>query len=257
MNSVNIQAFELEKLRDTFAKKGLFVKLIETYKRGNPEILNTNSSKKWDKLNVDIREHNNPMAFDRMKCLARYIKGNNLNILDYGFGQGSLERLIYKQNKHARLVGIDISSKSVMKAKKKFKEWNFLVGKIDKMKKYRDFFDYIVCSEVLEHISPSDTFGILKQFYRSLKPGGKLLMSVPMNEGLAALIEKGENPNSHTRVYTPEIIKAELRVTGFEYIQSEFLYAFHKYYALKKFITKLLLYSVIKPNVMIILAKKT
>ena len=229
-----IEAFELEYFRDGLARKGKLREFKNTYKKGNPEIPNINSGEMGDHLNEDINIQDNPMAYDRIKSLVNYIKGDEINILDYGFGQGAIEAELYKTKEHVNLVGIDISQKSVSKAKLKYKKWKFI--KISPTNNFIlpiDSFDYILCSEVLEHISPSITFSLLSMFRKSLKRNGFLLISIPLNEGLENMINIGKNPNAHTRLYTPEIISKELMITGFKIMKSEFLYAFHKYYYLK------------------------
>ncbi len=261
VNRVNMdkkykKAFDLEYFRDSLAKKESLKKFRNTYRKGNSEIPNTNSGKKWDRLNIGILQENNPMAFDRVNSLLKYISGRDLKILDYGFGQGAFEEKLFRTGKCTNLIGIDISAESVRKAKKKFKEWDFFKGDINKIKEYKNLFDYIVCSEVLEHISPSKTFSILERFHKSLKRKGFLLISVPLNEGLEEMIERGENPNFHTRIYTSEIIKTELQIAGFKLIKSEFLYAFHNQYYFRKFLTNLLFREIKKPNVIIILSQK-
>lgn len=252
-----VQAFNLEYLRDELARKKLWDQFIDTYSIGNPEIPNSNIGKKWDKLNKPISKTHNPMAYDRIKKLVTYINGPNLKILNYGFGQAAFENELYKISRNFDLIGIDISAESVRKAKLRFKQWKFIVGKEDKIRKYKNYFDYIVCSEVLEHISPHNIFNVLNQFNNSLKSGGHLLVSIPLNEGLYKLIESGQNPNSHSRVYTPQIIKAELWMSKFRIIKFEYLYAFHKYYSLKNLLVRIFFKYFINPNVMIILAQKT
>lgn len=256
MNIKHNKAFNLEYFRDSLAKKGSLKEFRSTYRKGNPEIPNTNSGKKWDRLNIGILQEDNPMAFDRVNSLLKYISGRGLRILDYGFGQGAFEEKLFRTGKCTNLIGIDMSAESVRKAKVKFKEWAFFKGNINKIKEHGNLFDYVVCSEVLEHISPSKIFSILERFHKSLKRKCFLLISVPLNEGLEEMIGKGENPNAHTRIYTPEIIKTELQIAGFKFIKSEFLYAFHKQYYLRKLLTNLLFRKIKKPNVMIILAQK-
>jgi ubiquinone/menaquinone biosynthesis C-methylase UbiE len=251
-----VQAFELEYLRNRLAQNRNVNDFINTYNKNNPEIANTNSGNKWDKLNVNIDKSKNPMAFDRINSLKKYISGKNLKILNFGFGQGALESELYKMKPLPSLIGIDISSKSVKKAQKKFKKWVFIVGGIERVKVYKNSFDYVVCSEVLEHISPRNTLATLRQFYKCLKPGGYLLVSVPLNEGLERLIENGFNPNSHTRIYTPDIIKMELKISGFNYLSSEFLFAFKKGYFFKKIIANFFINIFFKPNVMIVFSQK-
>lgn len=249
------EAFQQEYLRNDLAKKGLLKEFKDTYKGNGPEIPNMNSGEMWDSLNIKISKKEYPMASDRIISLSKFLKGKNLNILNYGFGQGALEEEIEKKHNCTYLLGIDLSKKSVKKAQKRFKKWKFITGEFSKVKVDKESFDYVISSEVLEHISPKDTLNILNFFYKSLKKGGYLLISVPLNEGLEEMIKNGKNPNAHTRIYTPEIIMAELKISGFKYIKSKFLYAFRNQYFIKKLFLPLFRW-IKKPNVVIILSQK-
>ena len=57
-----------------------------------------------------------------------------------------------------------------------------------------------------------------------------------MNEGLE---EMKDNPNGHTRMYTEDLIKAELKIAGFSVLDFKTLYAFNNYYQVKKTISKI------------------
>ena len=70
------------------------------------------------------------------------------------------------------------------------------------------------------------------------------------------MLEKGTNPNGHLRAYTSEILKYELEMSGYKVLEEHFLYAFRKYYLLKKLILKLLPIQIRKPNLMILVAQK-
>ena len=76
-----------------------------------------------------------------------------------------------------------------------------------------------------------------------------------MNEGLVDLIEQGFNLNAHVRIYTKELIEAELKISGFKILKYKFLYAFHELYKLKSFINRI--FKINKtPNNLVILAQK-
>jgi len=58
---------------------------------------------------------------------------------------------------------------------------------IEDMSENDDSWDWIFCNHVLEHVH--DYQKALKELYRVLKPGGRLIVSFPVDEGNAAVIE--------------------------------------------------------------------
>ncbi len=251
------EPFVLEQYRNKLARKKNYSILVKMYKARYPEISDINTPGLWDKLNdrepVTLKSH--PMAYDRAKIIINMIQGKNLKVLNVGFGSGDLENVYLNQDKDTEWHGIDISPRSVRNAKKRFRKGNFKVGNIEKLSFEKNYFDYVVVSEVLEHIQPSSLLKVLKGIRLKLKMGGRLIVSVPLNEGLEEMIARGENPNGHLRVYTPNIIKAELEITGYKIIDSKLLYAYPNNYRLKKTLTNLFFKSIKKPNNIIVIAQ--
>lgn len=254
--------FEIEKIRTALAQQNDFKRLRKWYNKKYPIIVDKNTTKFWDELNiecVDYIQNNNPMAMDRVKIVSNLINGNQMNVLNVGFGSASLEERYfnnYHPERKTNWTGIDISRKSVMVAKKKFPYVNFLKGNIRELNLNNEMFDFAICLEVLEHIQPYNLFEALHELYRVLKKNGKLIVSVPLNEGLEELVVKGFNPNGHVRVYTPILIKTELIMAGFKIVNEQYLYAFHKRYKLKKLIVKGIIRNYKKPNNIILVATK-
>ena len=252
--------FHLEKKRAVLAKKLKFKELKSTYNEKNPQIEDKNSSRLWDKLNTSIKDyssHTNPMAVDRNNIIARKIKGVHINVLNIGFGSTNLEHQYFKKNK--KIVswnGIDISRRSVSIARNLFPHAIFSLGDIRSIKSDDNYYDFVIASEVLEHIQPKYTFVALNEVFRVLKPGGHFILSVPLNENLEEMIQNGINPNAHVRIYTPELIKAELSISGFAFLESKSLYAFNSFYRMKTFLIKYFLRDFRKPNDIVIIAKK-
>lgn len=255
---ISLKAIEVEELRHKLARSNNLSRLAVTYKSNYPEITNHNTGKKWDILNkTEISEDTYPMAIDRIGVIVNEIKGTEIKILDYGFGNGKFEELLWKRKSTINeLQGIDISIKSVRRAKKLFPAWKFVQGSHEKLKFKNNYFDYITIMEVLEHINPSKILNFLKKIFSILKNQGKLIVSVPLNESLKEMINKGNNPNSHVRIYVPELIVSELKLAGFHVTKVKYLYAFHKFYRLKTLIVKCLPFTSVKPNNLILIAEK-
>jgi len=251
--------FEVERLRAKLAKELNYSELAKTYSSRYQEIKDQNTPRLWDLLNKNnctLMEENNAMLRDRLKSVAKMINGDNLNILNIGFGSGNLEKIYFAKKKNFNWRAIDISQHSVKRALKKYPKGKFEIGDITNIKNKDNQFDYVAALEVLEHIRPFFTFKALGEINRVLKKEGKLIISVPLNEGLEVMISKGKNPNAHVRIYTPSLIKAELSIAGFKILKEQMLFAFSKFYKIKTFISKYLIHGIRHPNNIIILAQK-
>ena len=257
------QAIQLEKLRHTLSVRGAIEDFIASYKSQLPTIQNINSGSFWDTLNetFETRKDINPMAWNRIQIVKSWIlefyknKKKQISLLNIGFGSGNLEESMEEGLGKIDWVGIDLSSKSVTKAKIKYPGRKFIIGNFLSDKVLGKHFDIVIALEVLEHISPKYTFKFLSKVNGLLNNNGIFILSVPLNENLSEMLEKGINPNAHVRIYTPEVLGSELSVTGFKKIKSRMLFAFKTKYFLKTLIANIL--STHKPNQIIILCKKT
>jgi len=250
--------FELEKKRSNLASKGNYSELIKTYTLKNQEIEDKNSPHFWDDLNLrkHISKESDPMAYDRNKIVLRLLKGKN-KVLNIGAGAGDLENLVLrKPTTYMKWYGIDISPKSINRLKLEFPQAFFKIGNINNILFKDKFFDCVILMEILEHIKPRVIFSDLKEVKRVLKNKGTLIVTVPINEGLEEMVKKGINPNAHVRVYSPELISAELRISGFKIISKNFLFAFHNNYLLKTLVANYLIPGIKKPNNVILFCKK-
>lgn len=244
----------MEELRADLARLGKLGELKATYKTVI-NIPNNNSSKLWDRLNdQDITRRNNPMAWERTRIVSNWI-GHGKKVLDVGFGSGILEKQLFKYNLENKVYGIDFSESSIERVKKIYPKGIYKKGRITKIPFNSGIFDIVVALEILEHVSPIQTFNALFELNRVLKKGGKVVISVPLNEGLKDLVRKGSNPNAHVRVYTPDLIKAEMILAGFQPIREARLFAFNTSYEIKSLIAKLIPWR-FKPNNIIVMGKK-
>jgi len=251
--------YRIEDIRKYFAVKGEIAKLKKLYSNSCPEIKNVNTSKFWDKIFIDklLNFKEEKLTEKRNKEIIKMIKKNGGSMLDIGIGSGSLEKKILKKRiKNLSFYGIDISRVSINEVKKNI-PGIFINGSIYKIPFQSNFFDIVVCLEVLEHIPPSRVFGALDEVWRTCREGGLLIVSVPLNEGLEELTKIGQNPSGHVRVYTPDLIKSELEISGFKVFNVKFFYAFDDLFFLKNLFAKTLLNRKWKFNSELIFARKS
>ncbi len=122
--------------------------------------------------------------------LARQFAGKTL--LDYGCGDGTFLALLMESGpKPAQAVGAEVGQDQIEDCRKRLARYpglNFLhVGELDTPDQSQRF-DGIFCTEVLEHVVDRET--ALNRCHRILKPGGRLIISVPIETGLPLLIKQ-------------------------------------------------------------------
>jgi 2-polyprenyl-3-methyl-5-hydroxy-6-metoxy-1,4-benzoquinol methylase len=144
----------------------------------------------WDYFvsnnNIEDQSYAKEVAPVVIKMLGQYIKkdGNNL---DYGCGGGNLMGEFFKEK--IKCSGLDVSEKSVQTVKERYEDNSyfenvFLSTGTPNENLLDNSFDFIFSLECLEHLMPEDLEATLNEFYRLLKPGGYVFITVPNNEKL-------------------------------------------------------------------------
>ncbi len=110
-------------------------------------------------------------------AIDRYCEKENRLTVDLGAGIG-----VYLKNlgeKYEQVLGIDNNPEMLKWGNKTFTEPNisYMSGDARTLPLKNACTDMVVCSEVLEHIKESRL--CLKEIHRILKPGGRLLLSMP------------------------------------------------------------------------------
>ena len=131
-------------------------------------------------------------------------------ILDIGCGCGRLLFRIQSHTKLSTLYGLDISNAAINGAKMLIRDANFCIGNAEKTPFLPNTFDYVICTEVLEHIEGD---GAITECYRVLKPNGVALITVPNGKGVS-----GEYFPYHIRLFSFSSITDALTEAGFHII---------------------------------------
>lgn len=105
--------------------------------------------------------------------IINLIEGNGLRILEIGCAKGKTLLKLKEIGKAKEVVGVDIN---------RFLEDknldNFIQGDIENIElSYKDYFDVIICADVLEHLI--DPWKTLKKLKEYLIPGGRVITSIP------------------------------------------------------------------------------
>lgn len=165
---------------------------------------------------------------ERLKFIKNEVLGSinsmcgKTMILDAGCGDGFYLKSLSKI-KNARIFGLDYSILRVLRAKE-VKQGSILVnGDLHSIAFKDSSFDIILVNHVLEHMNNDDD--VLREIYRILKSGGRMILGVP-NEGcLTAQIRNKILQRSilretdHVNFYKANQLKEKLISHGFEIIK--------------------------------------
>jgi SAM-dependent methyltransferase len=132
-----------------------------------------------------------------LKLLKTHLQPD-MEVLDLGCGVGTVDFFIADKCKY--VVGVDISSKAIKMANKSrdvmgVNNATFICGDVTELD-FRDKFDFVICSEVIEHIN--DYLLLMLSINTYLKKGGLLLLSTPLKS--APLYRWGYLENFERRV---------------------------------------------------------
>lgn len=164
----------------------------------------------------------------------------NSKFLDLGCGEGRHCFGAY-MSEEIDVFGFDMSLSDVGKAKENFdqfnentstKSCNFGVADAKKLPFKNNTFDFIICSEVLEHII--DYQSALSEINRILKPEGKLAVSVPkfFPEWICwkLSIDYQNTPGGHVRIFKFKELKKDIADYGLNFSQRHWAHALHSPY---------------------------
>ena len=144
-------------------------------------------------------------------------------VLEVGCGDASFTRNLAELS--SRVTAVDISASQIERNTRAHPEIVFLQHDVAQPFPFPDgAFHVIWCSEVLEHLF--DPGIALKEMYRVLAPGGRLLVTVPYHgvfkDVLIALFKWNEHfspTNPHIRFFTRKTLSELTKVAGFEQIE--------------------------------------
>lgn len=146
--------------------------------------------------------------------LLRYLGGKRDNkILDVGCGTGG-NMLLLKE--FGAVTGLDLFDEALKLAKDK----NFaqlVKGDATKMPLPNDYFDIVSVLDTLEHVE--DDKSVFKETFRVLKPGGILLVTVPVYQWLWS---RHDEIMHHVRRYNKKDILEKCQKEGFNILKKSY-----------------------------------
>lgn len=157
------------------------------------------------------------------ELIMNKIKNKNENkvILDLACGNGEFMYIMKKKIKKTKLIGLDISKKSLDTAKI-FGISNLILADASKLPFKNYSFDYIICNTSLQLFK--EDIPVLFEMNRILKSRGKIYLTLdsfehPKAKKIKPFHKKRENVY---RYYTPDILQKKFSRTRFRIIHYEY-----------------------------------
>lgn len=126
-------------------------------------------------------------------------------VLDLGIGAGNMAHHLAH---YGTVYGIDANIRPLLVANQRALSVAQAAG--ERLPFAANNFDLLALLDTVEHIP--DEFGVFQECRRVLKPGGKLLVTVP---AFMALWSYNDEINAHQRRYTVPELQQKLEVSGF------------------------------------------
>jgi SAM-dependent methyltransferase len=161
-----------------------------------------------------------------------------IKILDFGCGDGNLERFIYDFFTNCKYYGIDVSKASIEKAnmlKKRNSKFELFDG--ENIPFQDNYFDIIIVANVFHHIDFKFHNKILKEIYRVLKPSGHFYIFEhnPFNP-ITRYIVKTCAFDAEAKLLYPFYTKKVLEEFNYDSIQTNYILFFPRTKFFKFFI---------------------
>ena len=160
-----------------------------------------------------------------------------LYCLDVGCGEGRHTLSAYLEPGVVS-VGIDLGYADLQRARGRIDDMTdyhpqgqvaFMQGDATQLPFPDQFFDRVICSEVLEHVP--NFLAVLAELYRVLKPGGRLCVSVPRAwpERICWWLSSAyhNTPRGHIRIFNAGFLRREIARFGLDCYRQHGAHALH------------------------------
>ena len=165
-----------------------------------------------------------------IRAWAANFKNRPAAILDAGAGFGQYSYFMSSISDQWTITAIDVKEEQVADCNQFFSSINrsqrvhFEVQ--DLVEYHRDqAYDFVLCVDVMEHVL--EDVEVFRNYHRSLKVGGMLLISTPSDQGGSDVGSDSEDSftGEHVRDgYNIQEIQDKLRLAGFEKIEASYNY---------------------------------
>jgi SAM-dependent methyltransferase len=173
-------------------------------------------------------------ARGRIQWLSRYFQKHEhrpVRVMDYGCGTGSATPYLFDLPGVEELIGIDVSSKSLDVANRKYGSSRVLFLLFNQYKPGEEI-DLVFSNGAFHHIPLNERASALDYIFRALRPGGLFAFweNNPWNPGTRYVMNRCPFDEDAVPISSWETHRL-LTNTGFEIITTDYLFIFPKMFS--------------------------
>lgn len=160
-----------------------------------------------------------PFTIDRYKQFFNYFPSHTKYVLDVGCNTGRGGKIIKQLNQNLEIIGLDC-------VQPRLKEISLdiytqtIYGYSTNIDSKDASFDLVLAGEFIEHLYSADVSQTLREFYRVIKPNGRVLLTTPNPNYLRLKLTGGSVlGGAHVSQHEHTELKKELAEVGFVNVQ--------------------------------------
>jgi SAM-dependent methyltransferase len=178
------------------------------------------NTKSYEELNQEQEFHEtDTFTIDRYKQFFRHLPIHTKTVLDVGCNTGRGGKVLKELNSKLQLFGLDCLTSSLEKIPSGIYKQKICSYSTD-IKMESSSVDGIVAGEFIEHLYDEDIERTLQEFYRLLKPKGKLLLTTPNPNYILLKLSGGSViGGAHVSEHYSFELKQKLKQIGFFRVQ--------------------------------------
>ncbi|MGL5874479.1 MAG: class I SAM-dependent methyltransferase [Xenococcaceae cyanobacterium] len=182
--------------------------------------MNTINEKKYQQLNQEQKvSETDPFTLDRYKQFFCHLNDRTKILIDVGCNTGRGGKVLKELNSELQIIGLDCLESRLEKLPSEIYDRK-ICSYSTNISLDSASVDAIVAGEFIEHLYDEDVLQTLQEFYRLLKPEGKLLLTTPNPNYLRLKLTGGSVlGGAHVSQHYPQKLTQQLKKIGFTRIE--------------------------------------
>lgn len=168
-----------------------------------------------------VVSESDPYTLDRYRQFFRHFPKDARRVLDVGCNTGRGGQVLKSLDSRLSLTGVDIVHERLSRIDPALYDETIYGDCTDLVRCGIGSFDVIVAGELIEHLDPADVDKALREWFRLLRLGGRLIVTTPNPRYLRSKLtgmSVMDDP-SHVTQHFPEILRLRLMMIGYSNVR--------------------------------------